>query len=50
MNKDIRINDSDTSQSNMSLPTYPDFTVEESNIMRTDFNNWNLTDFTVTDV
>ena len=50
MDKDIRINNNALSQLNMSLPAYPDFAVEESNIMRTDFNNWNLTDFTMTDV
>jgi hypothetical protein len=34
----------------MSLPDYPDLPIEENNIMRTDFNNWNLIDFTLTDV
>ena len=50
MDKYIHINNNVLSQFNMSLPNYPDSAVEESNIMRTDFNNWNLTDFTVTDV
>ena len=50
MDKYLCINDSDTSQLNMSLPAYLGFAVEENNIMRTDFNNWNLTDFTITDV
>lgn len=44
------IDNSDTSQLNMSSPAYPNFAVEEKNIMRTDFNNWNLTNFTVTNV
>ena len=50
MDKYIRTNDNALSQSNMSLPAYPDFAIEENNIMRTDFNNWGLNDFTITDV
>ena len=47
MDIDIHIDDNALSQFNISLPDYP---IEENNVLRIDSNNWNLTDFTVTDV
>lgn len=44
----MNIQNDGTIQYNISLPVIHFYL--EVNIMRTDFNNWNMTDFTITDV
>ena len=44
----MNIENDGTIQYNIPLPV--GYIYLKSNIMRTDFNNWNMTDFTISDV